>query len=77
MQCEEADRFQLERDFNREMRLLFDKYDINIPFPQVVINEPTVQKKASSYEKWLAQQFAEEQKEASKEMGKSEESDNS
>ncbi|MCC8141205.1 MAG: mechanosensitive ion channel [Lachnospiraceae bacterium] len=77
MQCEEADRFQLERDFNREMRLLFDKYDINIPFPQVVINEPTVQKKASSYEKWLAQQFAEEQKEASKEMGKSEDGDHS
>ncbi len=69
MQCEEKDRMQLERDFNREMKLIFDKYDINIPFPQVVINEPTVQKTASSYEKWLAQQFTEEQKVASQEMG--------
>ncbi len=69
MQCKEADRFQLERDFNREMRLLFEKYDINIPFPQVVVNEPTVRKEASTYEKWLAQEFNEEQKEASKELG--------
>ncbi len=67
MQCEEKNRFQLERDFNREMRLLFAQYDINIPFPQVVINEPTVQKQASAYEKWLASGYAEEQKEAFRE----------
>ncbi len=69
MSCKESDRFQLERDFNREMRLLFERYDINIPFPQVVVNEPTVPKEASAYEKWLAQEFNEEQKEASKAIG--------
>ncbi len=69
MSCKESDRFQLERDFNREMRLLFERYDINIPFPQVVVNEPTVPKEASAYEKWLAQEFNEEQKEASKVIG--------
>ncbi len=69
MSCKESDRFQLERDFNREMRLLFERYDISIPFPQIVVNEPTVQKEASAYEKWLAQEFNKEQKEASKVIG--------
>ncbi len=69
MSCKESDRMQLERDFNREMRLLFERYDINIPFPQVVVNEPTVPKSASAYEKWLAQEFNEEQKEVSKGIG--------
>ncbi len=76
MSCKESDRFQLERDFNREMRLLFERYDINIPFPQVVVNEPTVPKEASAYEKWLAQEFNEEQKEASKVIGEEINEDN-
>lgn len=69
-QCAEGDRIQLVRDLNREMKLVFDKYDINIPFPQVVLNQPTEFAKASLYEKMRADQFNEKQKEASKEMGK-------
>ena len=38
--CNEADRVQLDRDLKRELKLVFDKYDISIPFPQVVINQP-------------------------------------
>lgn len=37
-QCKEEDKFQVERDLNREIKLLFDKNNINIPFPQVVVN---------------------------------------
>lgn len=72
-QCSEGDRIQLERDLNREMKLIFDKYDINIPFPQVVINEPTEFTKASAYEKLRADKFNEQQKEASKGIGNEEE----
>ncbi|MDO4182148.1 MAG: mechanosensitive ion channel [Coriobacteriia bacterium] len=38
--CEEGSRAQLDRDLRRELKLVFDKHGINIPFPQVVINEP-------------------------------------
>ena len=38
--CDEADRAQLDRDLKRELKLIFDRYDINIPFPQVVLNQP-------------------------------------
>ena len=37
-ECLEEDRFQLERDMRREMRLIFERYGINIPFPQIVLN---------------------------------------
>ncbi len=37
--CPELQKFQVERDINRELKLLFDKNDINIPFTQVVIHE--------------------------------------
>ena len=37
-ECTEEDRFQHERDMRREMRLIFERYGINIPFPQIVLN---------------------------------------
>ena len=61
--CTESDRVQMGRDLNREMKLIFDKYDINIPFPQVVINEPRIYKKATAWEKREADKFNESQKE--------------
>lgn len=66
VQCAEADRSQLERDLNREMKLMFDKYDINIPFPQVVVNQPKEFQEATLIEQLRADQFAEEQKSAGK-----------
>lgn len=36
--CNEKDRLQLERDFNREVKLIMDKNNINIPYPQVVVH---------------------------------------
>ncbi len=69
MQCLEKDRMQLARDFNREMRLIFDRNHINIPFPQIVVHEPFENQEATEEEKESAQEFTEEQKEESKGMG--------
>lgn len=67
-QCLEANRIQVGRDLNREMKIMFDKYDINIPFPQVVINQPKEYEKATEFEKWQADQFNKSQKELTKGM---------
>ena len=67
-QCAETDRGQVERDLNRAIKLLFDKYDIGIPFPQVVVNKPVEKKIATYAEKRDAARFYEEQREASKEI---------
>ena len=39
--CKEGSKYQVERDMNRQFKLLFDRNNINIPFPQVVVNQPT------------------------------------
>lgn len=67
-QCAESDRAQLGRDLNREMKLLFDENNINIPFPQVVLNQPREYVKATELEKRRADAFNETQKELSKQM---------
>lgn len=36
--CPELQKFQVERDMNREIKLMFDENNINIPFPQVVVH---------------------------------------
>lgn len=65
-QCKEDDRIQLTRDLNREFKLLFDRYDINIPFPQVVVNQPSKHAKATRSEKKEAAAFVQEQEELSR-----------
>ena len=67
--CAEGERFQVERDLNRQFKLLFDKNNINIPFPQVVVNQPVKFEKTSKHEIEKAEQFVEEQKEISKAIG--------
>ena len=62
--CDETAKYQVERDMNREFKLLFDKYNINIPFPQIVINNPIEFEKATSKEKLVAKEFVNDQKEA-------------
>ncbi len=39
--CKEEDIYQVQRDMNRQLKLLFDANDITIPFPQVVVNPPS------------------------------------
>ncbi len=40
-QCKEDSKFQTQRDLNRQLKLLFDANDINIPFTQVVVHKPS------------------------------------
>lgn len=66
-QCQEVHRVPLTRDLNREIKLIFDRNNISIPFPQVVVNEP--QKKSSTIskqDKLAASEFVAEQKEITK-----------
>ncbi len=38
-ECNEMMRYQVQRDINREIKIIFDKNNITIPFTQVVIHE--------------------------------------
>lgn len=67
--CLEEDRFQVERDLNREYRRVIVENGIDIAYPQVVINYPAEKKfKVSKKDKREAQEFANEQKELSQNM---------
>ena len=46
------------------MKLIFDEHQINIPYPQVVVHQPIVYKKATLAEQLRADRFNEEQKAA-------------
>ena len=51
--CEEENIYQVQRDMNRAIKLVFDANDINIPFTQVVVNEagPKKDLRHNSYSK--------------------------
>ena len=67
--CKEEDIFQVQRDLNREFKLLFDENNINIPFPQIVLNQAKQLAEApTAKEKEKAKDFVEEQKELSSGM---------
>ena len=38
-ECNETMRYQVQRDINRELKLIFDKNGISIPFPQIVVHQ--------------------------------------
>ena len=64
--CDEGARYQVERDMNRQFKLLFDKNNINIPFPQIVLNQPVSFEEATKFQQAEAGKFVKEQKELSK-----------
>ena len=68
--CKEEDYFPVSRAMNRELKLLFDEYGINIPFPQVVVNQPVEFDKdsMSAYQEWAAKRFVDKQAELSKDL---------
>jgi len=64
--CSENDKFQAERDMNRAVKLLFDKYNVNIPFDQIVVNyrdENEQRVDATKEDINNAQKFLDEQRE--------------
>ena len=74
-QCEEKDRIQLSRDLNREIFLLFNKHNINIPFPQVTLSylkNGEEKEEITKVDKKEADEFVKEQKEASADKESSE-----
>ncbi len=38
-ECKEGDKFQIQREMNRQIKLLFDKHEISIPYQQIVVHE--------------------------------------
>ena len=59
--CPETQKYQVERDMNRQLKLLFDRNGINIPFTQVVVHEarpagPTVTDRSEDAEKFIDEQ---------------------
>ncbi len=64
--CKEDDLYQVQRDMNREFLLLFEKNNILIPYPQIVVNPPDqVTPKNTAQSESKAADFIEEQKQAS------------
>jgi len=68
--CKEEDIYIVQRAMNRELKLLFDQNNINIPFPQVVVNDPVTFDDANLTKKdeKTAAKFVAEQQEKSKDM---------
>jgi small conductance mechanosensitive channel len=65
--CKEQDRIQLSRDLNREIFLLFNRNNINIPFPQVTLSHlKENNNELTNKEKIAAEAFVNEQKEAAR-----------
>ncbi len=66
--CKEEDLYTVQRAMNRELKMLFDKHNVNIPFAQIVVNQPAGDK-GTLVTKGMessAQAFAEEQRTVSK-----------
>ena len=38
-ECNEMIRYQVQRDINREIKIIFDQNNISIPYPQIVVHE--------------------------------------
>ena len=69
--CKENDIYQVQRDLNREIKILFDDNDINIPFNQLVVHmgeDDKPKEVVSKKNERKANTFTEEQKELSKDV---------
>ena len=68
--CNEGDIYQVQRDMNREIKIMFDDNGIEIPFNQLVVHmgEDADQDKISKKEMQKAENFNKEQKELSEDI---------
>ena len=69
--CKENDIYQVQRDLNREIKIMFDDNDINIPFNQVVVHmgeDDKPKEVASRKTIKKAEEFTEEQKDLTKDI---------
>lgn len=66
-QCREENKFQTQRDMNRQVKLIFDANDVGIPFTQVVVHQAKeIKSVAPSGE---TDRFVRQQSELSKNLG--------
>lgn len=67
--CKEKDIYQVQRDLNREIKIVFDDNNVNIPFPQITVSyDEGKDEKVSNKVKNEAEEFVEEQKDLSKDI---------
>ena len=69
--CKEDDIYQVQRDLNREIKIMFDDNNVEIPFNQVVVHMEEDKNKAIKLTRTdvkKAESFNEEQKELSKDI---------
>ena len=67
-ECTENTKFQVQRDLNRQVKLLFDANKVNIPFTQVVIHQPISFEEVDAKDKKEAEEFIAQQKIESNEL---------
>ena len=73
--CPEEQKFQVERDLNRQIKLLFDENKIGIPFPQIVVHKADEEHADMYLHKGTqenAKKFVDEQRELTRGMGENE-----
>jgi small conductance mechanosensitive channel len=61
--CNQGDKYQIQRDLNREIKIIFDKNRVIFPFPQVVISEREENNAQNEYKNMDS--FVDEQRELS------------
>lgn len=67
--CREEDFYTVQRALNRELKILFDENGINIPFPQIVVNQPVaLDKTTTKKQSKQADAFVKEQIELSRDV---------
>lgn len=68
--CKEPDIYQVQRDLNREIKIVFDDNNVNIPFPQVTVSydQGSEGTKLSTKDRKAVEAFVEEQKDLSKDI---------
>lgn len=70
--CPEIMKFQVERDLNRQIKLIFDKNNINIPFTQIVVHKAKTVSEEKMADAQAAQKFMDEQRNLSRGMDEDE-----
>lgn len=68
--CKEADIYQVQRDLNREIKIVFDDNNVGIPFPQVTVSydQGSDNDKVTKKVQKQVEEFVEEQKDLSKDI---------
>ena len=68
--CKENDIYQVQRDLNREIKIVFDDNNVGIPFPQVTVSydQGSDSDKVTKKVQKQVEQFVEEQKDLSKDI---------